>query len=338
MKIFRRIVIGFLVFFATLTIVYFLGPKPPIPVLDGTLPKVESDLAALEREVNRRESSEKDLKPDNQARIVWSNPKQKKKTPYSIVYLHGLTASQAEGDPVHLNIAKRYGCNLYLARLEAHGKDTSDALLNLTPDNLLASAKRAVAIGKVLGEKVILMGTSTGASLAIYIASQNPDLAGVILYSPLIEFYDPSTILLDKPWGLQIAKAIRGDYIERQNQDPNPDFDKYWINKYRIESAITLKTYLSYVMTEENFGKIEQPLFIGYYYKNDNEQDKTVSVNAILNAYPKFGTPESLKTIVAFPKSESHVIASSITSKDVDGVFKETCKFLEEKVRLKPVF
>jgi len=72
-----------------------------------------------------------------------------------------------EGDPVHQNIAKQFHCNLYLARLAEHGIDTTEDLMNLTAEAYWESAKLAYAIGKQLGKKVILMGTSTGGTLAL---------------------------------------------------------------------------------------------------------------------------------------------------------------------------
>ena len=50
-----------------------------------------------------------------------------------------------------------------------HGIDTVDALINLTADEYWESAKQALAIGKQLGKKVILMGTSTGGNKCVAI-------------------------------------------------------------------------------------------------------------------------------------------------------------------------
>ena len=42
----------------------------------------------------------KGIKPDNQARIIWADSSKKEKTKIAFLYLHGFSASQAEGDPV----------------------------------------------------------------------------------------------------------------------------------------------------------------------------------------------------------------------------------------------
>src|SRR5580693_5572512 len=121
------VVIIILIFF------YFVGPSPATPRYDKEMPVVPDQPASLDSFIYSGESQHK-LKPDNQARIIWANDSLKQKTEYAIVYLHGYTASQGEGDPVHTDIARKFGCNLYLSRLAEHGIDTVDDLINLTVD------------------------------------------------------------------------------------------------------------------------------------------------------------------------------------------------------------
>src|SRR6476469_6803642 len=140
---------------------YMAGPSPATPIYDPKLPELPSDPTQLEQVVNKEEAMHH-LKKNNEARIVWANDSMHQKTEYAIVYLHGFTASQEEGEPVHRYVARHFGYNLYLSRLAEHGIDTTDQLINLTAENYWESAKRADAIGKQLGDKVIRMGTSTG--------------------------------------------------------------------------------------------------------------------------------------------------------------------------------
>ena len=82
------------------------------------------------------------MRPDNEARIIWADSS-KKKTAWSIVFLHGFSATWREGDPVVMDLAKRYGCNLFLPRLYAHGLDTADNMVNLTAEKYLESQNYA---------------------------------------------------------------------------------------------------------------------------------------------------------------------------------------------------
>jgi len=323
-----------LVGIGVLFVFYVMGPKVDAPSLDKALPKVTSDLRRLEGEIIQREASIKNLKPDNHARIVWADSVPQR-TEYSLVYLHGWSASQEEGDPIHVETAKRFGCNLYLPRLAGHGLEEKEPMLHITAEQLLQSAKEAIAIGKQLGKKVILMGTSTGGTLALHLAGGDLDIAALLLYSPNIEIYDPNAKLLAKPWGLHLARLVTGgDYNEFQNR--TPIMDQYWTTKYRLEALTHLQVLVDKTMTEETFAQITQPVFLGYFYKNDSIQDKTVSVPALLAMYEDLGTPSDKKEKVAFPEVGNHVMTSYITSKDLESVKKETFEFLENIVSLQP--
>jgi hypothetical protein len=90
-------------------------------------------------------------------------------------------------------------------------------------------------------------------------------------------------------------------------------------------------------MKPEVFQHIDQPTFLGYYYKNEEEQDKVVSVPALLEMYDELGVKSHLKRKVAFPEVGNHVMTSYITSKDLESVKRETIGFLEDVVHLRPV-
>lgn len=317
---------------AILSAGYFLGPKPNDPELNNQLQKLNMTPRMVEQNIIRRETLIKNIKPDNESRIVWNDSVKKDKTPYCIVYLHGFSASPEEGDPVHRDIARKFGCNLYLPRLYAHGLKEQEPLLELDEKKYLATAKEAVAEAACLGKKVIIMGTSTGCTFALYIASGNPDIAGLILYSPNVDLRDSRSFLLTRPWGLQIARMIvGGNYYAF----PGPaSAEKYWNMKYRIEAIVCLKNILEHTMTKDVFNKIKQPVLMCYYYKNEKEQDNIVSVPAMLSMFDQLGTVNTLKRKVAIPNAGTHAIASGLWSKGIADVERETTGFLEETLKM----
>jgi len=236
--------------------------------------------------------------------------------------------------PDALETAKRYGCNLYLPRLAGHGLTEDEPMLDLTADILLASAKEAIAVGKQLGEKVVVMATSTGGTLAIYLAGGDPDIAGLLLYSPNVAIFDPSAQFLARPWGLQLARlANGGDYHEFR--EITAENSKYWTTKYRLEALTQLQALVEGTMTEETFASVRQPVFLGYYYKDEIHQDSTVSVPAMLRMFEQLGTPDNEKRKVAFPNVGAHVMTSHIPSKALESVERETNRFLEEVLGMK---
>jgi pimeloyl-ACP methyl ester carboxylesterase len=314
--------------------VYFLGPEPDKPVFDKVMPVVPQNPVELERYVARKESQHQ-LKFDNEARIIWADSS-KKKTPYSVIYLHGFSASQKEGDPVHWKFAREFGCNLYLSRLADHGIDTTDQLLSFTPDRLWASTKEALAIGKAIGDKVIIMSTSNGGPIALMLAAEYPeDVFALVNMSPNIAINDPSAWLLNDPWGLQIARLVIGGKYRSFPKDPVRD--QYWNNPYRIEAIVQLEELLEDKMSAETFRKVKCPSLTLYYYKSEKEQDTIVKVSALLDMNRELGAPDSLKLTVPVPNAGSHIIGSGMASKDVGGVQREIEKFAIEKLHIRKV-
>lgn len=316
-------------------IVYVVGPQPSTPVFKPALPVVPAINAGLETFISEQESQHK-IKTDNEARIVWANDSLKQKTEYAIVYLHGFSASQEEGNPVHRNIAKQFGCNLYLSRLAEHGIDTTDALFNMTAENLWESAQQAYAIGKQLGNKVILMGTSTGGTLALQLAAAYPDIAGLVLYSPNIAINDPNAWILNNPWGLQIARLVKGSKLNTAKND-TPVYKQYWNKQYRLEATVQLEELLETTMNNTTFSAVKQPTLTLYYYKDEQHQDPVVKVEPMKKMMAALGTAAEQERIVAIPNAGSHVIASPIQSKDIVSVEKETADFLKTILHLTPV-
>ena len=317
-----------------LSAVYMMGPTPPEPHLDPTPVTNTVPIDSLDNWIAKRESGFKTLKPGNGAEIVWYDDSLSV-TEYAVVYLHGFSASKEEGNPVHRAFAKRYGCNLYLPRLYGHGLDTTEPLLDLTPENLLRSAKEAIAIGKTIGKKVIVMSTSTGGTLTIYLAAHDPDIDGLICYSPNIDIYDSNSKLITGPWGLQLLRQLmRGNY---RTYETDAEFGRYWQTEYRIEALVALRSLIDHTMKPEVFKRIEQPIFIGAYFKDEENQDKVVSVEAMQRMMPQLGTEKGLKRMALFPNVGDHVMANPLRSKDVESVISETFTFAEQTLGMKAV-
>jgi esterase/lipase len=320
--------------FLLLAGIYFLGPVPEKPVYNLQLPAVPTVPDELEKYVAQQESKHK-IKPECEAQIVW-NDTTKKKTEYAVVYLHGFSATQMEGNPTHRRFAEEFGCNLYLARLSDHGVDTTDALLYYTPDRVWESAKEALAIGKQLGEKIILMSTSTGGTLALKLAAEYPDdVDALINLSPNIALRHPAAFISNNPWGLQIARLIMGGNYNIS--DATDEESKYWTKKYRLEAVTQMEQLLETSMTKDLFQLIKQPSLTVYYYKNEEEQDPQVKVSAMIEMNEQLSTPGDLKVAVSVPTAGAHPLGSGLASKDVNAVYAEIEKFAAEKLKLPKV-
>ena len=318
-----------------LVIAYLAGPHPKAPVYSNVLPAVPSDASALDAYIAANEAQHK-LKPNNEARIVWFDSS-KTKTDYAIVYLHGFSASQEEGRPIHINIAREFGCNLYLSRLAGHGIDTIQPMINLTADELWESAKQALQIGKQIGKKVIVMATSTGGTLALRLASEYPnDIVALVLLSPNVAINNDKAYLLNNPWGLQIARVVTGSHYVT-GTDPRPLYKQYWYWHYPLESLVQLQELIETSMTKDIFQNVKQPTLMLYYYKDEKHQDSVVSVPAMLKMYGELGTPANEKIKEAMPDVGDHVMGSYIKSKDLLEVQQAIEQFMTKKLNLQRV-
>jgi len=319
-----------LVLLITFISILLLSPQLKYPPYNGKLHKLEIPLEKLDSYIASKESQFSKLKPNNEARIEWADSI--RKTPYSLVYLHGFSASQMEGDPIHREFAQRYGCNMYLSRLAGHGMNDQESFKDLTPKALVESAKEAIAIGQLLGDKVILMSTSTGCTLSIYLGAKNSDaIAAHIMYSPNIDLHNKLANILAWPWGLQIGRWLEGNYRSFPATD---EIAQYWTTTYRLEGVVSLRRLLNKTMKIRIFKGITQPLFVGYYYKNEEESDKTVDVEAIRRFFNATSTPSDLKVLETFPHVATHVAPSGLQSKDLDDVRQKTFRFAEEVLKL----
>jgi esterase/lipase len=327
-----KVLKGLLIAVAAMAVIYFVGPTPNTPVYNQNLPTIPAEPSQVEQYVKDMESKVQ-VKPNNEARIIWANDSLKQKTEYVVLYLHGFSASQEEGAPVHLNFASKFGSNLYLARLSEHGLVSDEPMAEMTADKLWESAVEAYAIAKQLGNKVIIMSTSTGGSLSLMLCEKFPEIHSQILLSPNIRIYDPNSKLLNDPWGKQIAKIVTGnDHIVTEDQ--RDIFKQYWYSRYPLDPLPELEELLETAMTEENFSKVKQPTLMLYYYKNEQEQDHVVSVEAMKEMFEQISTPAALKKEVPIPTAGNHVIGGAIVSKDIASVQNECEKFAIEVLNL----
>ena len=318
---------------ALIFVVFVSGPRVKFIELERNT-VLPIDIEEVEQLVEARESQIENMRPGNKAEIIWSDTVGKK-TPYSIVYIHGFSASHEEGKPVHETIAKQFGCNLYLSRLDGHGLRDTNAFKNLTPQKLISSTEFAIEVGKALGDSVILMMCSTGSTSGIYLAAGDPEIAAMLHFSPNIDIEGESDELLLWPWGRQMIKLVMGGSYNRISY--SEEQAKYWYGVYHVNGLLALKSMIQNTMTPEVFDEIRQPTFMVYYYKNEQEKDPIVSVERMLDFYNMIQTPDNQKRQIAFPNGRHVMTSHAIPSPVTEELIAETSSFLQEIVGLQLV-
>ncbi|MCC5887719.1 MAG: alpha/beta fold hydrolase [Gammaproteobacteria bacterium] len=198
---------------------------------------IPAELGALDAWLAEREARQADLRPDNHARIVWAGGERLRR-PLAMVYLHGFSASPMETNPLCDLLAGELGAHLYLPRLRGHGRSPA-ALAQADDADWLSDAREALEVGLRLGERVVLVGTSTGGTLATLLAAEAAEsVAALILIAPNFGLADRRTALLTWPGARRWLHWLVGR--ERIVEADNDAHARYWTLRYATHTLVSM--------------------------------------------------------------------------------------------------
>lgn len=217
---------------ALLTII--AGPRTCVrePDDEAVRAGVPSSIAALPAWLAERERNAGVLDTAVAKRVLFADPNAPRKTPWSVVYLHGFSATRQETAPVSELVARALNANLYEARLAGHGLP-GDSLGRVTARDWLTDAVEALEIGRRLGDSVVVIGTSTGGTLGVWLATQDTTarrgLRALVLISPNFGPKDEKAALLTLPW----ANVLLPRFIpQREWTARNDEQRRFWTVRY----------------------------------------------------------------------------------------------------------
>ena len=124
----------------------------------------------------------------------------------------------------------------------------STACFHRTTHAAAQDAATAHALGLLLGRRVLLLGCSTGGSLALWLASQPwvDGLVGLVLVSPGLRLSMPSlqwtvlgwlALLLPRAAARGLVRAANGGPIKKANDDSEM-YLRYWTSAYPIGAVL----------------------------------------------------------------------------------------------------
>jgi alpha-beta hydrolase superfamily lysophospholipase len=280
---------------------------------DGVDREISFDPASLPDDLDTylagAEAGVADLTEGSAKRIVWAG-QAGQRTPLAIIYVHGFSATAEEIRPVPDEVAGAMGANLYFMRLAGHGQG-GDAMGSVTAGDWIEDMAEAMAIGRRLGDKVVLISTSTGAPLAV-LAAADPamaeGLAGIVMISPNFGLRSAAGMILDMPlaryWGPVVAGA-------RRSFDPvNARHGAHWTTEYPTTALFPMAALVR-AGRAADFGRIQVPaLFI---YAPADEVIDPARIPAVVAAW---GGPTQTSEVVMGDGDDpfSHVIAGDILS------------------------
>ncbi len=259
----------------------------------------------LDAYLAQAEARAPNLRPDNGKKIAWAGQKGRK-TPWSIIYIHGFSSSRMETFPLSEDVARAVGANLFLTRLTGHGRD-ADAMLDGSVNAWMNDALEAVRIARHLGERVLVMAMSNGALLAM-LAATDPEIKGIdamVLLSPNFKLRDWRAPIPGWPWGKYLARGIQGKtfHLARQREG----LEKYWTTSMPTQSLLPLMALVK-LGRKRDLAQLALPLLVFYC-----PHDQVVCGKTIEREFARIRSPR--KQLVAVEATEDeyrHVLAGDI--------------------------
>lgn len=285
----------------------FSGPRnlfgPDVPAERAMPP---ANITQLDDWIAQGEARFADIRADNAKGIVW-HAQAHACTPWSVVYLHGFSASRLETAPLAEHVARQLGANLFYSRLTGHGRTAPQAMGEASVQDWLADTLEALRIGQVLGEKVLIIGCSTGATLATWLAlrPEGQAIAAHVFLSPNFGPRDKRANIINAPWGRQIALALQGTVRSWQPSDPR-EADA-WTARYPTRALFPMMALVNRVRRAD-MAAFHTPVLMLY-----SEQDQTVDPRQTREVFAHIASDHKKAIVVDYSASlGQHVLAGDI--------------------------
>lgn len=203
-----------------------------------TLPDSSAFAQGVNAYLTAAEAGIPDLRPEARKQVIWAG-KPEQQTDWVVVYIHGFSATLHEVRPLPDLVAQVLGANLVFTRLTGHGQDGA-AMATATRQAWMADVAEAIAVARRCGRRLLVMGTSTGASL-VTLALHAPwgrDVAGAILISPNYRLKQAGGGLLAMPLARWWVPFVLG--AERAFEPRSRDHAKYWTSRYPTQALVPM--------------------------------------------------------------------------------------------------
>lgn len=308
MKIFLKLIFRSVVLFLILGVaLYVFGPYEDsdltadfdASVLDGG---VDAYLEQIEGRFD-------DITPGVKKQVIW-HAQPEEKAAWSVVYLHGFSATSQEIRPVPDDVAAALEANLVFTRLRGHGR-SGEAMAEAQVRDWIHDTSEAIAIAKKTSDRVLIISTSTGGTLAAAAAvdeAQMAGVAGIVLISPNFAVNNPFAPLLTWPAARYWLPSVGG--AERSFEPRNEGQARYWTTRYPSVAALPMGALVKAVMALDLSAAQVPALFI---YSKD---DRVVVPAATDDVVARWGGLTQIIQPNLGPEDDpfNHVIAGDIMS------------------------
>lgn len=265
------------------------------------------DLATIEQELAAAEAQVPDLRPGCEKRIVWAG-EGAAQTEFSVVYIHGFSATGEELRPLPDLVADGLDANLFFTRLTGHGQD-GDAMGRATLSAWQADVSEAIDVAQTIGRNVVIIGCSTGCTLATLALAQGAQVKAVIHVSPNFGLRHKGVqFVLDLPASRHWAKYVAGS--SRSFTPISEAHKAYWTVEYPT-AAVHVMADAVEAVRHVDLTKISTPALFCY-----NPDDQVVHPSNIEKVMDAWGGAKQSIVLVQTPADDAmgHVMAGDVFS------------------------
>ncbi len=299
------------------------GPLFPFTPLPSDIAGVVAKAPDIDSYLSRCEAAHAGVKPGLAKTVIWNDPTARHKTPLSLVYIHGFSASRKDVAQVVETLAGTLGANAFLTRLAAHGRTTPAEFAAVSAQDWLDDAREALAIGRRIGDRVILIGISTGALLATMAALEDnsPAIAALVLLSPNFALRDWRAKFISGPLGRVLARLVIGK--EHSFQPDSSGHAEFWTTHYPSQGIVALMDLLNHARSI-HLVTLKMPILVIY-----TDRDVVVDTAAIQDRFDEVQGPPKL--IVDLPEASRHELTGdALAPQTVRPVVQRILKFLAD--------
>lgn len=297
----------FAILAAAAVLLWIFGPYEPVELHAAFNPaRFSEDVPAY---FAAREAALPDIRPGTEKRVIWAGAPGEK-TGVVVVYLHGFSASSEEIRPVPDRIAQALGANLVYTRLAGHGR-TGPAMAEPAIADWTRDTAEALAAARMLGEQVVIVATSTGATLAVAAAMDpvmSQDVVAMVLVSPNFGINSAAAPLLTFPAARHWLPLIAG-----RTRDTRPDSAeeaRFWTTSY---PSVALMPMAALVQEVRGLDVSRIPIPALFWF---SPEDRVVRPDLTQDIARRWGGPVAVRLVTMGPGDDpnAHVVAGAIKS------------------------
>ena len=247
------------------------------------------------------------LRPGCEKQILWAG-RPGVKTSTSLLFIHGFSATGQELRPLPDLIAAELGANLFFTRLTGHGQD-GPAMARATLADWQRDVSEALDVAGLLGDEVIVMGCSTGCTLATLALAAGAEARLVVFISPNFGLrHRVAQWVMDLPGAHRWVRYIAGR--TRSFGPINDRHAAYWTTRYPTEAVKPMAD----AVRAARLADLSQVATPGVFVFN--EADRVVSPDATRAVMARWGGPVQHLPVTPGPDDDAmgHILAGETFS------------------------